>query len=378
VRDKIPLTHPQKEIMSEFYLVPARRILLDKQERNALWEASRKNAVATSTMAWINNSCPALHHQLTRHEIGQNNIQSAVFSECVYAQALADIFQLSCFRNCLIDATFLPTSVAGLLASYSLVPRYAYMTPDGRRMLIQAGGCGGVDSALITVFDLKIFTIEFKEPWAKASEPDLPEYGEDGMLRATEEFLSRYPQYTSMLAEKAGLNFFEIMGRNVNDFTAESVNQAIVENYCRKKFADVVCTEDVCARLVMLPINQVSTWARIVGEIRPAGRNHFKVWTPIALGGFLRAMGATIEAGVVQVPITRLGTARPRGGLGVSRYKINSLFFVRAENVEVDNYMAQFKLGDVRQLKPTIAAKMLFDSLSYDEVKAHYADQCLI
>ena len=102
------------------------------------------------------------------------------------------------------------------------------MTPDGRRMLIQAGGCGGVDSALITVFDLKIFTIEFKEPGAKTSEPDLPKYGEDGILKITEEFLAQYPQFSAMLYEQAGLNFFEVMGSNVNDFSPESINQAIV------------------------------------------------------------------------------------------------------------------------------------------------------
>ena len=30
-------------------------------------------------------------------------------------------------------------------------------------MLMQAGGCKGIDSALITVIDLNIYTIEFNE-----------------------------------------------------------------------------------------------------------------------------------------------------------------------------------------------------------------------
>ena len=122
----------------------------------------------------------------------------------------------------------------------------------------------------------------------------------------------------------------------------------------------------------MLPINQVSLWARTEGEIRPAGRNHYAVWTPKALTKFLSESGAAIHDGVVEMFISNLVTARPRGGRGISRYKINSLFFIRSENVAIDGPVARFKIGSVRQLNPTIAGKMSFDNLLYDEVKSHY------
>jgi len=372
MRDVIALTFAQKEIMSEFYAVPATRVLLGKEERNRLWSAAKKGLVSSSLMDEFGRSCPALRHQIEKSQTCGSNIQSAVFSECVYAQALAGIFRLPIFRNCLLDASFLPDSIVRLLASYSLTPRYAYLSADGKRMLIQAGGCGGVDSALITVFELKVYTIEFKEPGAKTSEPDLPKYGEDGLLVVNDEFLSRYPQFGSMLDEQRGLHFFRAMGSNINNFRPESINEAIVENYCAKKFADVVCTEDVRARLVMIPVNQVILWARTEGEIRPAGRNHYAVWTPCALHGFLKEKGATLIGGVVKMPVSRLEPAKPRGGTGVSRYKINPLFFVRAEDVSVAGDMASFSLQSVRQLNPTIAGKMFFDSLSFDDVKAHY------
>ena len=77
-------------------------------------------------------------------------------------------------------------------------------------MLIQAGGCGGIDSALITVMDLNVYTIEFKEPGAKTSEPDLPKYGEDGKIVITDDFISRYPQFEAMLREQKDLNFLKL------------------------------------------------------------------------------------------------------------------------------------------------------------------------
>lgn len=372
MRERIALTFNQREIMSEFYSLPGRKVLLGKKQRTIIWNAIKNCRDPNPNFEEYRKSCPALHHQISQHVEDGSIIQPAVFSECVYAQALADTFRLTVFRNCLVDAAFLPEQVARLLASYALRPRYAYMTPDGRRMLIQAGGCGGVDSALITVFGLKIFTIEFKEPGAKTSEPDLPKYGEDGVLRVTDEFLAKYPQFGSMLKEKAGLNFFCVAGNNVHDFSKESVNEAIVENYCTKKFADVVCTEDCQQTLVMIPVNQVSLWAKTEGEIRPSGRNHYAVWTPRALRSVLEGKNAAFGNGYVSIPLSSLVETRPRGGRGISRYKIHPLFFVRAENVKVADDRAVFPLDAVRQLNPTIAGKMFFEGLSYSEIRSHY------
>ncbi len=129
-------------------------------------------------------------------------------------------------------------------------------------MLIQAGGYGGIDSALITVIDLVIYTIEFKEPGAKTSEPDLPKYGEDGMLRITKDFLGRYPQFEAMLNEHRDLNFFENIGHNIRDFSEESIKIAVSNNYVNK-YANVICTEDTEGFLVMMPANQVQLWSRL-------------------------------------------------------------------------------------------------------------------
>ena len=370
--NEIVLTDDQRKIMSAFYSVAAQKVLLGKDERRTLWDAVKKHHVPYPFMQKVKSKCPALHHQIERHEMGSNCIQSAVFSECVYAQALADVFRLPIFHNCYEDKSFLPEKAVNLLASYAMRPRYAYMSSDGNLMLIQAGGCGGVDSALFTIMNWKVYTIEFKEPYAKTSEPDLPKYGEDGNLVVAEEWLLRYPQFAQMLEDQKGLNFFEVMGSNVHDFNPRSVNAAVTKNYQAKKFADVLCTEDKDTRLVMLPINQAQLWAKTEGEIRPAGRNHYAVWTPNALRHFLAQKGGAVVGGRVRMPLAQMETAKPRGGNGISRYKINSLFFVRAKSVRTEGDCATFPLKAVRQLNPTIAAKMLFEGLSYEEVREHY------
>ncbi len=369
---EIVLADDQRKIMSVFYSVAAQKVLLDKDDRKSLWEDVKKCRVSADFMRMVECECPALHNQIVRHEMKSSCVQSAVFSECVYAQALAKVFKLPIFRNCYEDKSFLPEQAANLLESYAMYPRYAYLSTDGRFMLIQAGGCGSVDSALFTIVNWKAYTIEFKEPWAKTSEPDLPKYGEDGKLVVTDDWLSRYPQFAQMLEEQGGLNFFEVMGSNIHDFDPRSVNAAVTENYRARKFADVLCTEDKDARLVMLPINQVQLWAKTEGEIRPAGRNPYAVWTPNALKSFLAQKGATVSGGSVRMPLAQMETAKPRGGNGISRYKINPLFFVRAKSVHREGDCATFPLKSVQQLNPTIAAKMLFEGLSYEKVRMHY------
>lgn len=368
----IPLTRLQKEIMTEFYGYTPQKVIFNKTERNRLWKIA--TAKGDLDIEEIRLKCPALAHQIEKSYNNGHNIQSAVFSECVYAQTFANMFKLTMFVNCLENNNFIPETVRALLKSYNLFPRYAYSSPDKKRMLIQAGGCNGIDSALITVIDLVIYTIEFKEPGAKTSEPDLPKYKEDGNLLVTDEFLERYPQFKEMLEEQKGLNFFEVMGSNINNFSNESINIAVSNNYT-KKYADVVCTEDKDGFLVMLPINQISLWAEIEGEIRPAGRNHYNVWTPIALRKYLHTYNAEFDDKLMNVTVdkTLLSERRERGGnRKLSGYKITPLFFVYVENCETNGNFITFNINDVQQLNPTIAGKMFFKNLKYINVKNYY------
>lgn len=371
--NSIPLTKQQKEIMQEFYAIPATRVIFDKSERNELWKKATQR-LFDFDFNMLKRKCPALEHQIKRSFASGKNIQSAVFSECVYAQTFANMMKLDRFVNCCNEAGFIPNPVQALLGSYHLVPRYVYSTEDKRRMLIQAGGCDGIDSALITVIDLVIYTIEFKEPEAKTSEPDLPKYGEDGILVVTEKWLNANPQFEAMLNEQKGLNFFEVMGRNINNFSKESIDIAVSSNYTgKKKFADVICTEDIKGNLVMLPTNQASLWAEIEGEIRPAGRNHYKVWTPKALRKFLIAKGAQIVDDIVTIARNNLEERRERGGnRRLSGYKVTPLFFVYVEDCAEVGKNIVFDINKMQQLNPTIAGKMFFRRLTHKSVKDYY------
>ncbi len=370
LNDNNALTKPQKEIMSEFYSMPPARVILNKSRRNTLWNKTKTKS-SDIEFDLIENICPALAHQIRRSYESENNIQSAVFSECVYAQTIANMFNLNTFVNCYSNPTFIPESIKNLLYTHRLFPRYAYSSENKDRMLIQAGGCNGIDSALVSVSNLVIYTIEFKEPGAKTSEHDLPKYNENGIMQITELWKNNNSQFLKMLSEKPELNFFEHMGHNINDFSNESVMFAVSNNYTNQML-DVICTEDKNGYLVMMPANQVHLWAKIEGEIRPSGRNNYPVWTPDALMKFILDKGAVINENLATIPKNQLIARKARGSGKISGYKINPLFFVYKHDYCDNNDTITFELGKVRQLNPTISAKVFFKTLQYSQVKSYY------
>ncbi len=369
-----PLTDLQKLIMRDFYGTQDVSISVNRIERRKIWDNFIENR-DLGQIAHLETLVPALYSEMEKALSQERNIQSAVFSECVYAQGLADKFHLPLFKNYPDNFRVLIDGQKDVLHGFrDLAARYSYSNKNDSKILYQAGGAGGVDCALNSKDASQPIMIEMKEPYAKTSEPDLPKYGEDGFIVSTEVFENNYPQFKSMLDEQIEkkLNVFEKMGNNIADFSPASIEKAVTQNYSGKKFAHVICTEDENGKLVLLPSNHVSSWAKLEGEIRPSGRNPYDVWTPKRLLSMLIEMGAMVEGDLVRISRSHLKTANARGSKKISRYKINPLFFVRESSIEIRGNEAYFSIKAVEQLNPTITAKMNFKGLDVTQVRKFY------
>ncbi len=370
------LVESQISLLREFYSMAYTKVIFNKNERDNIWNDFKNQRTIPNKD--LDTRCPALLAELNKAIINNNLVQSAVFSECVYAQTFANMLQLRQFYIFSDTPDCLSESIIDLLSTHHLNPRYVYKSLDGNRFLVQAGGFAGIDSALLTINGDEIFTVEYKEPGSKTSEPDLPAYQENGFLVKTDSFLNTYSHFETMLNEQLekNLNFWDVMGSNVNDFSEQGVQIAVSENYATKKYADVICVEDIHGFLTMIPANEAGNWANLKGEIRPAGRNAYAVWTPGKLIEFLTSMGGKIVDGEVELPSQKLTSSKKRGGNNeISRYKINPLFFVRTSDVRFIGSRAVFELKKVKQLRPTISAHMFFRDLKVQEVHAYYRSE---
>lgn len=374
--DPMTLTDMQQKLMRYFYQTPELRISLNKAERKHIWDDFVKNRDITN-ISHLEKEIPALYFEMEKALNQDQNIQPAVFSECVYAQALAKKFNLSKFEHYLENVKIdLAGKEENLGKAPKLTVRYSYSSPSGKEVLYQAGGAGAVDCAFKTEFDEGLAMIELKEPYARTSEPDLPKYGENGLIVSSPEFNEAYPQFREMLNEQVmqGLNVFEHIGNNVSNFSTQSLEKAVTENYSGKKYAHVICTEDRHGRLVMLPSNHVALWAKLEGEIRPSGRNSYKVWTPDHLQKILLNLGAKHNNGLVTLPVSALKTSKARGNNNISRYKIDPFFFIRKNEVKISGDYAEFPTVAIRQLNPSITAKMKFEKLDIMEIQKFYSE----
>jgi hypothetical protein len=242
--------------------------------------------------------------------------------------------------------------------------------------LYQAGGASGVDCAL-KIQDLdEVAMIELKESYARASDPNLPKYAGDGRLVTSTKFEEKNPQFIEMIQEQIAkkLNIFDHLGSNINDFSAESIEKALTDNYQGSKFAHVICTEDVSGNLVMIPSNHVSRWAKMEGEIRPSGRNSCKAWSTLRLVEILLERGAKVASDKVEIPLENVKPTVARGGKQISRYRIDPIFFVRAKDIKIDSGNCTFDLAMVKQNIPSITAKMNFEDLEIESVRKFYME----
>jgi hypothetical protein len=78
--------------VSEFYSVPFTKVVLSKRERNRVWTMFKDGEDSDDNIRKI---CPAVFAEIKKAYDYDQNIQSAVFSGCVYAQTLANILVLN-------------------------------------------------------------------------------------------------------------------------------------------------------------------------------------------------------------------------------------------------------------------------------------------
>jgi hypothetical protein len=372
--EPLPMNIEQLKIMKEFYATPEVNVPLVKSERSKVWDDFVKNR-DIKYISHLEQKIPALYAEMEKALHHGRNIQPAVFSECAYTQALAQKLALFVFEKNLENSRLdFESKLPNSEALNNLTVRYSYTNSEGTKTLYQAGGASGVDCGYHLKVQNELTWIEMKEPYARTSEPDLPKYGEDGYIISSNSFERSYPQFKAMLEEQLekSLNVFEHVGHNISEFSSSSIEKAVTENYSGEKLAHVICTEDEDGMLVMLPSHHVPFWAKLEGEIRPSGRNSYGVWTPVRLLEVLEGLGAVVEGNLVKVPTSSLKTSKARGSNKVSRYKINPFFFVRESNVENEGLFCTFSISAVKQLNPSITAKMNFKGLKISKVKEYY------
>jgi hypothetical protein len=164
--------------MRLFYAIAPTKIVFQKRKYNKLWKViGRGETLSVQQTKKKNDIYTIIVCKMWKFVANTHLLQSAVFSEYVYARTLTNIFRLPKLTDYKSNPS-IDGNVLNLLISYYLVPRYIHSNKDKTEFLIKAGGIGGTDIALIHLMDKAIYSIEFKARRARAITA-LPKYGED-------------------------------------------------------------------------------------------------------------------------------------------------------------------------------------------------------
>lgn len=367
-----------KNLLKDFYSAGKQKPLLTKKERKPLEELKKSDNYKQINIS----NLPAVEEEIKKYKKSGKNPQGGIFTEAVFSQNLADIENLDKFE--IADEKNIPDNISLLLNGNKTKPRYFYSKNNSEYpILIEAGSAKDTDSTFINA-EKNIIKIEYKDPHAKISEIDLGKvaYSDEsgGKIEINKIlFENAKPNlvvFQAMLNDAANLNFFELEGSNFNSFNENSVEIAITNNYQSSKKADVYMTENDSEELLMMPVEDVRLWSKSEGEIRPAGRNSTSLWTPKHFFEKVSDLGGEIGNNFISIPLENIKTSSQRGGISAntSRYKIGSLYFIKSENVVVYNdEKVSFDIKNVRQLIPTITAKIDFSKTSWESLENKYS-----
>ena len=312
---------------------------------------------------------PSFGLVLRRYVSQSKAVQSGFLNECVITKRLAERLGLDILVSFLDDAhnlDELPVSDDIKSALEEKVVRFAYVrngAPD--ICVVQCGGCTSGDTF---IYESGIeYKVEDKEQGAKAGENDCI-YDENFKLLP----LPKTPNRVHVLIDEMNehYNLSEFIGHNC-PIDSESARRA-TDRYMTDSCVSIYAVPDASNQLALLcseDLHELGVISFKGSEVRLAGRNPGKVFTPHLLLNMLQNAGASIEDEEVKIPKSSMKTAKSRRTGTISRWKLNSIFFVRVADVEESREYLHFPLSKVKQLKPTVSPHISFVGKASDVEK---------
>ena len=315
------------------------------------------------------------YFEINRQFADKKALQPGTLCECVLAQTIAKMYNLTIcadlFHSYIRD---IPANIIYCLRDddNKILARYVYYNPDDRNVfLIQYGNPTSYDADLY--INGEIVKIEFKDQISRAGEDEYF-FDENGKL-----IYDKNSEYAPFLEEfNNKTDVMTIMGNNYKyDNISPELEKKVLKKYFDHLQFDVLVSLDDNSELIAVTIDCLNNSnTKIIStegtEIKIAGKNKYKVFTPDFLDTSILKCGGIIEDNKVSIPISNMKDRYARNKDNtISGKKINPLFFVKIENIKQEDSFYVFNINDVRELKPTFSIHIRF-IVSKSVLKQYY------
>ena len=294
-------------------------------------------------------------------------LQPGVLYECVVAQTCAKAMGL---RN-YVDLETTPISKTPKEAvKYIKESRYTacaaryayYKKSDDSNAVVQYGNPAAGDMGI--AINGQECKIEIKDMPALLMDKDLI-YDENGKIIITDEIKSNYPGYVKYIQEfNSKTSMIDKMGSNYKLFD-DGDTKAIVKSFLDSSDIDIIMTATnkdeligLTPELIDYTFSDNTPLITVAGsEIRTTGKNSLaNAFTPQYLNKILNEKDIAIEDGMCRVKANNkkvIGWIHGRGKDKdtATRFKISNAFFVKSDDIIVDNDYVKFPKEKIRQSK---------------------------
>ena len=232
---------------------------------------------------------------------------------------------------------------------------------NGIITLNEFGGCNTSDIQLINA-DGSIITIEVKEPLSLGGDFDLG-ITEEGKLFPKIAAGREFPSDAQKILNdfNAFDSIFNHLGHNI-PLSDTNYLKGILNNYLGSKQIDYIATYSKNDELIYFPVSELMNHVDFKGsEIRTAGKNKVKVYTPNIFKKFMLDIGCIIDANnIVAIPKNAISYRTARGSNGhISGIKINPIFYFEIKDIINEDesfYYANINSG--KQIKQGISVHL--------------------
>lgn len=239
-------------------------------------------------------------------------------------------------------------------------PNLRHQYSNGKIFLKEYGGCGMSDIQLVSE-DGSITTIEVKEPLSLGGDYDLG-ITEEGKLFPKISAKRTFPDKAQKILDSFNEvdSVFNHIGHNIPLSNIDYL-KAILTDYLGDKQIDYIASYSEKGELIYFPACEIFDHVDFKGsEIRTAGKNSIKVYTPKAFKAAMDKIDCTInDNGVVAIPKDKAGFRVARCSKNVvSGIKINSIFYFKLEDITEDDNFYYADIKKAQQVKQSISVHL--------------------
>ena len=297
----------------------------------------------TKEILTLLQKAPAMHHGFITSYRSGKYLQPGYLTEINICATLAKDMGLSYDSN---------------ISNTNLRHQYS----NNNTYLRQYGGCGMSDIQLISE-DGKITTIEVKEPLSLGGDFDLG-ITEEGKLFPKISSNREFPDAAQKILDEFNKkdSVFNHLGHNIPLSNTEYLKE-ILSSYLGDKQIDYIATYSIeNEELIYFPVSEIYNHVDFKGsEIRTAGKNKLKVYTPNAFKNALLNINCIIgNNDMVAIPKNKVEFRIARGSNGrVTGIKINPIFMFEINDiVDEDDKFYYANINKGKQLKQGISVHL--------------------